>query len=216
MRKFFARIGLGLVMIFLWGGDASAAKVKKLTGFEVHEIISQILRGDYAQFNELPLRQQRQVFSTIARERIYPDDSQKLGFVFDTMAVLPICSPGYWGANQAGEVIEHNGQTLGLKYQVGPNCYRWDDTGDCGGTDDIRLSFYFGNHAESLAQLAPMLRWATNSIAATLYLMVVHGGKISSRVYEQTEGGGRDNYNVYACIPGYLYPYINTFVIRKY
>lgn len=133
---------------------------------------------------------------------------------------LPYCSGGYWGSYAEGESIEQNDSTSGLKYEVGPNCYMWapdsDGNGesDCGGaSDDFMLSFYFGYHNENAATLSDKLRWtSTESKPRDSWYL----NSLSARLYEQTKGGGADNYNVYVCLDDKWFDYFPTFRIRKY
>jgi len=185
-----------------------------LNGNELLNYINQVVAGSLDAIKELPPQQQQQVLATMERENIYPELDVNL--VNMQTSSLPLCAPGYWGANWAKEDIEERSTTSGLKYQVGPNCYRFQP-GDCGSdSDDAMVSFYLGNHAESLAELRPLLKWTSSSDYVRLYMALTHLGKFRSRVYEQTKDGQRDNYNVYICLPGYLFLYMDTIVIRKY
>lgn len=174
---------------------------------EIYRIIDELLLHDDTTFNTLSAEQKKIVVREIIKNKIYPNDDLR-----HFKSSLPYCNGGYWGANWQYESIEPRYSTSGLLYEVGPNCYMWAPGDDCGADhDDYMLSFYFGNHAESLSQLRPMLKYTSTSwwVRAVLF-------DLSSRVYEQTPGGERDNYNIYSCIDDYYYPYLSTFIMRKY
>jgi hypothetical protein len=174
----------------------------------IYQIIDELLVQDDSTYNTLTDQQKAIVIEEIKDKRIYPT-----GINGVPKASLPYCTGGYWGAGWQYESIEPRYSTSGLKYQVGPNCYMWAPGDDCGTDyDDYMLSFYFGNHAESLSQLRTMLKYTSTNWWVRLVLI----GSLSSRVYEQTSGGGRDNYNIYSCIDDYYYPYLSTFLMRKY
>lgn len=88
---------------------------------------------------------------------------------------------------------------------------------DCGTDyDDYMLSFYFGRHDEGITQLKSMLKWWSTSWWARTVANNWYGSGLSARVYQQTPGGGIDNYDVKWCIDDYFYPYFETFRLRKY
>ncbi len=214
MKFAYKRIGLFMLAISIGAGIAYARNEQLLSGNELLDYINQVVTGDLNVIKQLPTHQQRQVLATMERENIYPELDDNL--VNTQTSSLPLCAPGYWGASWAKEDIEERSTTSGLKYQVGPNCYRFQP-GDCGSdSDDAMVSFYLGNHAESLAELRPLLKWTSSSDYVRLYMALTHLGKFRSRVYEQTKDGQRDNYNVYICLPVYLFLYMDTIVIRKY
>lgn len=148
------------------------------------------------------------------RLNFYPDldDSPDVAYLASTPA-LPCCGE-YWGANYEVEtIIEQKDSTNGMLYHVGPNCYLWaTQVDECGDDfDDFMLSFWFGYHNESLATLRSKLRWTSSSSWVKTLI-----SKLSGRVYEQTYGGGSDNYNIYVCLDGYFERYMTTFDMRKY
>ena len=189
------------------------------------DIVNAIIDDDRELAMELISSLDREELDSLVDElqlrNVYPDSFEEDNRAVneDEIIDIPIsetshtyCGGGYWGANWQHESIEQRDSTSGLLYETGPNCYFWAPGADCGTDyDDFMLSFYFGNHAESLSQLRPMLRWySTHWIPRALI------GTMDARVYEQTSGGGRDNYNIYACLDDYFLEYYHTFRMRKY
>lgn len=171
-----------------------------LTKEEAVEISDQAIKGDYISYDELQPEEQHQVIEQIKK------------FVPASIGNLPPCAPGYWGAYGVGEPIEQRNSTAGLNYQIGPNCYRWASDNSCGtDNNDLMLSFYFGNHAESLEDLRSKIRWSSTNPVINVIPKVLSG-----LIYERVRGGGRDDYNIYACIPTPWIYFADSFLMRKY
>lgn len=116
---------------------------------------------------------------------------------------LAICS-GFWGSYAVAERVE-NRSSSGYLYEIGSNCYLYPEwygeSSACGGGGgDPMVSFYFGNHAESASALAPMLKVTSSNSCVAGWMSALFPSGLASRVYEQTRGGTRDNYNVYSCV----------------
>ncbi len=207
----------------LFGQEANTEQPLDLD--RAYAIINELVEGRIEIIYTLTLMEQIQVLRIMEEERIYPRETPVAidGIMFNQWQPfetdnpnLPSCS-GYWGYYACAETIEYRENTSGLLYEIGPNCYMDAPGSDCGSDDDdYMLSFYFGNHAESYSQLRYQLKWYSTNWFARWYLLTFHQGRMSGRLYQQNPQSGRDNYNVYVCVPGFLGPYLHTFKMRKY
>lgn len=150
-------------------------------------------------------------------EELFHEDFDSADFLYEDdfvwkMTGLPLCN-GYWGYYAVAEILDGSMSTSGMKYEAAPNCYMWatdldgDGHCDCGDDDcgeDIMLSFYLGNHAESADPLSDMLYW--NSLLSW-FNVYYFWYDFNGRFYQQTPQSGRDNYNFSPAIifVGYLY-----------
>lgn len=178
---------------------------------EVTTILDEIMSGDTSTVDAFTEEELEAFVDALQEYGIYPDLGGEDDEPTPPPSGLPICS-GYWGSYAYAETIEQRNTSSGLLYQVGANCYMAAPGSDCGTDyDDYMLSFYFGNHAESASSLKGMLRWTSSSSVVRALL-----GNMSGRLYEETAGGGRDNYNVYLCVDDWFGGYLETFKLRKY
>jgi hypothetical protein len=187
---------------------------------EFDAIISEMLAGDVTGFEALPYDQGQQIAQFIVDNRIYPDWSidPTIGDMHSADKSLPDCGgyfPPPWSWQY--ELVEYRSTTNGLLYQTGPNCCMVSPGQDCGTDyDDYMLSFAFGRHNESIEQLRSMLKWYSTNYYARTLLNSLHPNGLDVRVYQETPGGGVDNYDVKVCMDDYFYPYFETFLLRKY
>lgn len=186
---------------------------------EIEFIVEKALHGDGRLVQVASDRQFFQLFNYIKLENIHPANpivpphTALNEFEANDPGAqgLPNCG-GYWDANWGGEFIEQVPWWYPYYYASGPNCYFSAPDDDCGADDyDYMLSFYFGMHDQSLDQLKPILRISTFNWWASIWLR----SGVSARVYEQTRGGQRDNYDIYVCLDPYFIYYFETMQIKK-
>ncbi len=195
-------------------GDITAAEIS-FTEEEVNIIVAEIKSGDYSTLESFTDAEREafidamQAYGIILWDLV--DEEEQSGAV-PPPSGLSACS-GYWGIYAYAEYVERWDTSGGwLSYSTGPNCVMWAPGSDCGTDyDDYMLSFYFGNHSESASTLRSMLRWNSSSAIVSLLL-----GTVEGRLYEQTRGGSRDNYNFYACVDDFFGGYLETISLQKY
>lgn len=191
--------------------EVDSASEISFTEEEVQAIVDEIMNGDTTTVDAFSDEELEAFVDALQEYGIYPDLDGDDGEPPPPPSGLPACS-GYWGVEHKVETVEEHGVTDGLLYAVGPNCMMWAPGDDCGTDhDDYMLSFYFGYHSQSISTLKAMLKWySSDPLVLTLL------NNLTGRLYQQTSGGGPDNYNFYACLDDFFGGYLETFELRKY
>lgn len=190
--------------------DTASSEIS-FTEEEVQAIVDEAMTGDYSSLTDFSDEEREAFIDAMQEYDISLNDAQEDDGAVPPPSGLSACS-GYWGTNHSVETVEVKSDARGLLYSVGPNCFMWAPGSDCGTDyDDYMLSFYFGYHGEGISTLKSMLKWSSSNLAVMALM-----GSLDGRLYQQTAGGGADNYNFYACVDDGYGGYLETFTLRKY